>query len=178
MRRTERMDARRGSVIVLAMLLLVLLSAAGMYAVSLPVSVADGSQLHHQSAVARNMARAGVHAAIARLPNAIPDAAPYVRRIPVGPNATGRYSVISRRTGVADSASGYGKGHGFEDYTLDSEGSVMDAVGGAFRVRAEVRFWISPASGPRARIRKWEEIGPHSPETGRQESDTRQRNSR
>jgi hypothetical protein len=62
------MGKRRGSAIVLAMLLLVLLSAVGMYAVSLPVSVGESFPEPYPSAVARNMARAGAHAGIALLP--------------------------------------------------------------------------------------------------------------
>jgi hypothetical protein len=154
------MVARRGSAIVLAMLLLVLLCAAGMFAVSLPVPVGDGSDLHHQSAVARNMARAGAHAAVARLPYAFADPAPYVRTIPVGSRTTGRYAVVSRRIAAGGASPGSGKEPGFEDYALVSEGSVIGAAGGAFRVRAEIRFRRSPATFPSARILKWEESGP------------------
>jgi len=163
----EGMGDRKGSAIILAMFLLVLLSAAGMYAVSMPVHVGDSLQQQHLSAVARNMARAGAHAAIARLPDVFPDASPYIRRIPVGPSAIGRYAVTSRRTGRVDDATGYGREFPYEDYSLVSEGSVSGAFRGTFRVRAEVRF--SRLSGergkesmepePRARILKWEEKG-------------------
>ncbi len=153
------MGNRRGSAIVLAMLLLVLLSALGMYAVSLPVSVGEGFQQQYPSAVARNMARAGTHAGIALLPGAFPDVTPYVRRFAVGPDVTGLYSVTSRKTGGSGNAPGPGEETGFEDYTLVSEGSVSDAGGARFRVRAEVRYWPYPSSGPRTRIRKWEEKG-------------------
>jgi hypothetical protein len=154
------MGNRRGSAIVLAMLLLVLLSAVGMYAVSLPVSVGESFPERYPAAVARNMARAGAHAGIALLPRAFPDAAPYVRRFAVGPEVTGIYSVTSRKTGGQGSAIGSGEATGFEDYTLVSEGSVTGARGAGFRVNAEVRHWRSPASGRRTQIRKWEESGP------------------
>jgi hypothetical protein len=142
------------------MLLLVLLSAVGMYAVSLPVSVGESSPERYPSAVARNMARAGAHAGIALLPKAFPDAAPYVRRFAAGPEITGIYSVTSRKVGRQESSPGSGEATGFEDYTLVSEGSVSGVGEARFRVRAEVRYWSSPASGPRTRIRKWEESGP------------------
>lgn len=154
------MGSRRGSAIVLAMLLLVLLSGLGMYAVSLPVSTGDGFQSPYPSAVSRNMARAGAHAGIALLPRAFPDAAPYVRRMPVGSNATGRYSVTSRRIGRPGDAAGAGKNSGFEDYLLVSDGSATGAAGAGFRVRAEVRYGPFPGPGARARILKWEESGP------------------
>lgn len=154
------MGNRGGSAIVLAMLLLVLLSALGMYAVSLPVSVGEAFQQQYPPAVARNMARAGAHAAIALLPDAFPDAAPYVRRMPVGTIATGHYSVTSRRIDRTGEASGAFKGSGFEDYELVSVGSVPGSTGARFQVRAEVRYRTFPSPGPRAQIRKWEESGP------------------
>jgi hypothetical protein len=159
MQGTDRMGYRRGSAIVLAMLLLVLLSALGMYAVSLPVSVGESFPQPYPSAVARNMARAGAHAGIALLPGAFPDATPYVRRFAVGPDVTGLYSVTSRKTGGSGNAPGPGEDTGFVDYTLVSDGSVSGARGARFRVRAEVRYWLAPSSGPRMRIRKWEEKG-------------------
>lgn len=155
----EVMGCRRGSAFVLAMLLLVLLSAAGMYAVSKPVSVAESSQQQYHAAVARNLARAGAHAAIASLPKVFPAPAPYVRRMPVGPVASARYSVTSRRTASGKEA-GAGGESGYEDYTLVSEGIVPGTPGARFQVRAEVRYRTLPAHPPRARILKWEETGP------------------
>lgn len=154
------MGGRRGSAIVFAMLLLVLLSGIGIYAVSRPLPAGESPGQHQRSAVARNMARAGLNAAIARLPDVSPEAAPYVRRIPVGPNATGRYAVTSRKSGVAGALAGPGKGPVFEEYVLVSDGSVAGDFSGTFRVRAEVRFGPVPSSAPRAYIRKWEESGP------------------
>ena len=153
------MAASRGSAIVLAMLLLVLLSALGMYAVSLPVSVGENLPQSYPSAVARNMARAGAHAAIARLPGLFPASAPYVRRFAVGPDSTGGYSVTSGKTTSSGGGSGPGNEAAYEDFTLVSEGSVSGAFRARFRVLAEVRYWPSSSSGPRARIRKWEESG-------------------
>lgn len=157
---SDRMGCCRGSAIVLAMLLLVLLSGLGMYAVSLPVSVGEGSQPLDPSAVARNMARAGAHAGIALLPRMFPDAAPYVRRMPAGTGATGRYSVISRRIDGASEAPRAGKKPGFDDYALVSEGSASGGVGARYRVRVEVRVGPFPVPAPRARILRWEESGP------------------
>lgn len=153
------MGGRRGSAIVLAMLLLVLFSALGMYAVSLPLSSGDGFQ-HHASAVARNMARAGAHAGIALLPRLFSDGAPYVRRLQVESGATGRYSVTSRRIEQTGEESGPARQPGFEDYLVVSEGSAPGAFGARFRVRAEVRVGPNPTAASRARILRWEESGP------------------
>jgi len=156
MRGTDPMDRCRGSAIVLSMLLLVILSALGMYVVSVPVGTGESSSRHHRAAVARNMARAGANAAIARFPLVSPGGSPYVRRIPVGPNLTGRYSVTSRKTGAEI---GSGRGAGFEEYDLVSVGSVTDLPDGDVRVEARIRYGPDP-NGHKANILKWEESGP------------------
>jgi hypothetical protein len=146
----------RGSAIVLSMLLLVVLSALGMYVVTVPVGTGESAGRHHRAAVARNMARAGANAAIARLPVLNPVGSPYVRRIPVGANVTGRYSVTSRKAGAEIEP---GPAPGFEEYDLVSVGSVNDLPDGDARVVARIRYGPGPA-GPRARVLKWEESGP------------------
>src|SRR5512141_248452 len=159
MRGTDPMNRCRGSAIVVSMLLLIILSALGMYVISAPLGTGQNSGRHHRAAVARNMARAGANAAIARLPVETPVGSPYIRRIPVGSNVTGRYSVTSRKAGAGIDTGSPG-GAGFSEYDLVSVGSVTDLPDGDARVVARIRF------GPerdvlRARILKWEEYGPH-----------------
>lgn len=141
----------------LSMLLLVFLSALGMFMVSVPVGTGESAGRHHRAAVARNMARAGANAAIARYP-AAGGGSPYVRRIPVGSNLTGRYSVTSRKAG-AGTGDGSAGGSGFEEYDLVSVGSVSDLSDGDARVTARVRYGHG-LHGQKARILKWEESGP------------------
>ena len=150
------MNRCRGSAIVLSMLLLVILSALGMFMVSVPVGTGESAGRHHRAAVARNMARAGANAAIARFPAVNPGGSPYVRRIPVGPNVTGRYSVTSRKSGAGI---GPGAASGVEEYDLVSVGSVTDLPGGDVRVVARIRYGPD-LPGPRVRILKWDESGP------------------
>jgi hypothetical protein len=138
------------------MLLLIILSALGMYVVSAPRGTGEGSGGHLRAAVARNMARAGANAAIARFPMVNPGDSPYVRRIPVGPNVTGRYSVTSRKAGAEI---GPGPASRFEEIDLVSVGSVTDPRDAEARVVARIRYGPDP-DGPRARILKWEESGP------------------
>jgi hypothetical protein len=138
------------------MLLLVILSALGMFMVSVPVGTGEGAGRHHRVVVARNMARAGANAAIARFPVVSGGGSPYVRRIPVGPNVTGRYSVMSRKTVVRNVSA---PGAGFEEYEVVSVGGVSDIPDGNVRVVARIRY--SPdLPGPKARIVKWEESAP------------------
>ena len=142
----------------LSMLLLVILSAIGMYVVSAPRGTGEGSGGHLRAAVARNMARAGANAAIARFPMVNPGDSPYVRRISVGPNVTGRYSVTSRKSDMGV-VPGRGAVPGFEEYDLISVGSVTDLPVRDVRVVAKVRF--SPEPGvSKARIVLWEETEP------------------
>ena len=140
------------------MLLLVILSALGMYAVSVPVGTRESAGRRHRAAVARNMARAGAHAAIARFPAVNPGGSPYVRRIPAGPTVTGRYSVTSRKAG-AEIGHAPGAAPGFEEFDLVSVGGVTDLPAGDVRVVARIRYGQDPA-GPKARILQWEESGP------------------
>jgi len=143
---------------VLSMLFLVVLSALGMFLVSVPVGTGQSASRPHRAAVARNMARAGANAAIARFPVLSGGGSPYVRRIPVGPNVTGRYSVTSRKAG-AENGTGSAGGSGFEEYELVSVGGVTDLPDGDVRVVARVRF-DTERGMPRARIVKWEETVP------------------
>ena len=150
------MNRCRGSAIVVSMLLLIILSALGMYVVSAPLGTGENSGRHHRAAVARNMARAGVNVAIARLPVVTPVGSTYVRRIPVGPNVTGRYSVTSQKAAAGNVL---GLGAGFAEYDMVSVGSVTDLPDGDVRVVARIRFGPE-GDGLRARILKWEEHGP------------------
>jgi hypothetical protein len=136
------------------MLLLVLLSAIGMYVVSLPFPVGQGRPKHELEAVARNMAKAGAHAAIARLPEVIPADSPYVRYLPVGRKLTGKYAVTCRRPVVAK-RHGSAADSALDDYVVSSEGGVVDAPDVKHRVRAVVRY---SAREGRGRIMQWEDI--------------------
>jgi len=150
------MNRCRGSAIVLSMLLLIILSALGMFMVSVPLGTGESANRHHRVAVARNMARAGANAAIARFPVVSPVGSPYVRRIPVGPDVTGRYSVTSR---ISTAGIGPGTESSPQEYEIVSVGSATDLRDGNVRVVA--RVWYGPDfAGPRARVLKWEESGP------------------
>jgi hypothetical protein len=150
------MFERRGSAIVLSMLLLVILSALGMFMVSVPVGTGESAVRYQRDAVARNMARAGANAAIARLPLVSPGGSPYVRRIPVGPDVTGRYSVTSQKAAAGNAPS---PGTGIEEYDVVSVGSVTDRSAGEVRVVARIRY-APDLLGQKARILKWEESAP------------------
>lgn len=130
-----------------AMLLLVLISAVGIYVVSLPYPVGQSLLRYQQETVARNMARAGAHAAIARLPQVIPEDTPYIRYIPSGRNLRGKYAVSSWKSGAGGST--------VEEFVVSSEGTVAQAGDVKHRVRAVVRY---SAREGRGRIVLWEDL--------------------
>jgi len=139
------------------MLLLVLISAAGMYVVSRPSAPSgEGAVPFRQAAVARNLARAGAHAAIARLPEAPPPGTPYVRSLQAGPDTAGRYSVTIRKTGRSGDVAGHGA-FASDRYEIVSEGTVPGHSAWSARVRAEVQYGPSHSRAPIPKIRKWEE---------------------
>ena len=140
----------------LSMLLLVIMSALGMFMVSVPAGTGESASRHHRILVARNMARAGANAAIARFPLVSAGVPSYVRRIPVGPNVTGRYSVTSQKAAAGNAPD---PGPGFEEYDLVSVGSVTDLPVGDVRIVARIRYGPD-FPGPKVRILKWEESGP------------------
>lgn len=152
------MPGRRGSALVLAMLLLVLFSAAGMYVVSRSsVPSGEGAVPFRQAAVARNLARAGVHAAIARLPVTSPDGAPYVRGLLAGTDPAGHYSVTVRKTGRDGDAPGRGGESRVGQYEIVSDGTVPGSPAWTARVRAEVHIGPPGSPAPTVKIRTWEE---------------------
>lgn len=143
------------------MLLLVLLSAAGMYVVSRSsIPPGEGRVPFRQGAVARNLARAGAHAAIARLPEISAPGMPYVRRLAAGPDPAGEYSVTVRETARTGGTAGRGARAGFVRFEIVSDGTVPGSSGSTARVRAEVEFGPLAAPSPAAKIRKWEETYP------------------
>jgi hypothetical protein len=151
---TDRMRKSGGSAIVLVMLLLILLSAIGMYVVSLPLPVGQSRRKHELEAVARNMARAGAHAAIARLPEVISVDSPYVRYLPVGRSLTGKYAVTSRRSVVTNRQDATAHSV-FEEYVVLSEGTIVEAPLVKHRVRTVIRCSVREG---RCRIVQWEDI--------------------
>ena len=156
---TDPMDRCRGSAIVLSMLLLVILSAVGMYFVSVPAGRGETSGRQHRAAVARNMARAGANAAIARFPMVDPEGSPYIRRIPVGPNVTGRYSVTSRKA-AAGFVPGSAGGSGIRGVRSGLRGKRDRSSRWRCACRGEDPI-RSRFPGGKVLILKWEESGPH-----------------
>lgn len=147
------MNRPGGYAVVVAMLVLIVLSALGMYVASVPLVVGQNARKRQTEAVARNMAKAGANAAVARLPDVIPERLPYARRFPVTRNLTGRYVVESRRSGGATPGNPHAPA-GEDEYVVLSRGGVDEAPEVEYRVRAVIRYSRSSAT---KRITQWEE---------------------
>ena len=119
------------------MLLLVMISAAGVYVVSLPQPSNKDLYVRQREAVAKYMAIAGVHAAIARLPDSS-DGLPYVRHFVIAPNMTGKYTVFLQESGRTSKRESAGKSLERE-YVVVSEGSVVRFEDKKHIVQATVR---------------------------------------
>ena len=147
------MGDRRGYALVVAMLILLLFGAVGIYVASLPFAAGRNVRRHELETVARNMAKAGANAAIACLPEVIPDGAQYLRTFRVAPGLTGRYAVWSRRlVKSAPPASAHGGEQ--REYEVRSEGGVEQAPDVKYRVHVVIRY----SSGvPGGQISQWEE---------------------
>ncbi|MGE5247240.1 MAG: hypothetical protein ACM3L8_02735 [Verrucomicrobiota bacterium] len=147
------MGDKRGYALVVAMLILLLFGAIGIYVASLPFPAGRNVRRHELEAVARNMAKAGANAAIARLPEVIPGGAPYLRNFRVTPGLTGRYAVWSRRLEKSIAATP-ARGGEQGDYEVFAEGGVEQAPGMKYRVHVVIRYSSGSAEG---QITQWEE---------------------
>ena len=137
----------------MAMLLLVFISAVGIYVISFQHPVGPNLNRYEREAVGKYMAVAGVHSAVARISQGASDSPPYVRYFNVRRNMTGRYSVSfnqsskALRPGLADDSSA-------KEYVVISEGSIVQSGGVRHLVRATV---LCLPKELKCRIALWEE---------------------
>ena len=138
----------------MAMLLLVLISAIGIYVISLQHPASRSRNRHEREAVVKWMAVAGVHSAIARISQGESESPPYVRYFDVGRNMTGMYSVFfneSEKTSdhelAVDSSA--------KEYVVLSEGSIVYYGDVRHIVRATVLCFPEER---KCRIALWEEL--------------------
>jgi hypothetical protein len=150
------MTDKGGYALVITMLILLLFGAVGVYLVSLPFPAGQNVRKYELEAVARNMAKAGANAAIARLPDVMPEGAPYLRTFRVAPNLTGGYAVSFRRleNSIPANAAPGGEERAYE---VLSVGGVDQAPDLKYRVHVVIRYFSGSARG---RITQWEETAP------------------
>ncbi len=129
----------RGSALVVTLLLLVILTAIGIYAISISTTEMNMAVQSRVGTSALNAADAGANYGIDYVPNVFPSYA-----------ATGSlpdqssYSMTSRALGTGTLRPGYGANYRFPDFEVTSTGSPPPAFSGTRGVQAVVDFGPVP----------------------------------
>lgn len=142
----DRLAGRRGSALVITMLMLVILTAIGIYAISISSTEMTISVNSRVGTITRNVAEAGAFFAIDALPNVFDNTAPAVQTLTVSPNMTATYTAISALAGPLKIQPGYGANFRFADF--DVAASVTTPPSGyttSARVDALVNYGPIPA---------------------------------
>jgi hypothetical protein len=128
----------RGSALVTHLMLLVILTAIGIYAISISTTEMNMAVQSRVGTAALNSADAGANYGIDNVPNTI--MFPVAGALP----DQSTYSVTSRTTGVMTLRSGYGGNYRFVDFEVTSTGSPPPAYAGTRGVQAVVDFGPLP----------------------------------
>jgi hypothetical protein len=137
---------RRGNAMIITMMLLVILTAIGVYAVSITTTEMDITLHSRVGTISRNVAEAGAHFGIDAIPNTFGIAAPAFQTLTVGTNMTATYRVTSDISGPLTIQPGYGANFRFANYdvtaTLSAPPSGFTA---SSQVDATVNYGPIPA---------------------------------
>lgn len=111
------MENERGSALVITLLLLLILTAIGIYAIGVSVGEIDVTLQSKVAAATLNAAEAGTYVGIDQIPNLVTAFAGTLS------NSTS-YTVTSLFTGNMSILPGYGVNYRFADFQVDSQGSA------------------------------------------------------
>lgn len=127
----------RGSALIITMMLLLILTAVGIYAISISTTEMSIALQSKRGIATLNSAESGAHYAIDQIPNLV-----------TNDNATltdqTSYSVTSRATGGMTLKSGFGVNYRFADFEADSTGNPPPQFVGQRRVQAVAIFGPVP----------------------------------
>jgi len=112
------MNNERGSALVITLMLLLILTAIGIYAISVSVGEIDVTLQSKIGTVTLNAAEAGANVGIDQVPNVL--AAAVAGTL----SNQSSYSVTSALTGAMTLRPGYGSNYRFADFGVSSEGSA------------------------------------------------------
>lgn len=146
--RRDRLADRGGSALVITMILLVILTAIGIYAVSISTTEMNISLNSRVGTITRNVVEAGAYFAIDAIPNTFDNTAPAVQTLTVSPNMTATYVVTSALAGPLTIQPGYGTNFRFANFDVVSTVSDNNAPTGfttSARVDASVNYGPIPA---------------------------------
>jgi len=144
--RRDRLADRGGSALVITMLLLVILTAIGIYAVSISTTEMNLSLNSRVGTITRNVVEAGAFYAIDAIPNTFDNTAPARVLLNVSTNMTATYSVTSALGSPLTIQPGYGANYRFADF--DVESTIFSPPSGfttSAKVDASVNYGPIPA---------------------------------
>jgi len=127
----------RGSALIITLMLLLILTAIGIYAISISTTEMSIALQSKVGTAILNSAESGAHAGIDQIPNLV-----------TNDNATladqSSYSVTSWATGGMTLKPGFGANYRFADFAVDSMGNPPPQFAGQRRVQAVVIFGPVP----------------------------------
>lgn len=138
---------RRGNAMIITLLLLVILTAIGIYAVSITTTEMDIALHTRVGTITRNIAESGAYFGIAQLPfTTYPPGSDCTVTLLMGPNITGTYTVSSFQTGALSIQPGYGANFRFADFGVySSTSSGPSGFTGKARVDADINYGPIPS---------------------------------
>ena len=127
----------RGSALIISLMLLLILTAIGIYAISVSTTEMSIALQSKTGTATLNSAESGAHFAIDRIPDLV-----------TNDNATladrSSYNVTSWATGVMTLKPGFGANYRFADFMADSTGTAPSPFVGQRRVQAVANFGPVP----------------------------------
>lgn len=128
----------RGSALIITLMLLVILTAIGIYAISISTTEMSIALQSKTGTATLNSADSGANYGIDQVPNVLTSA--YVDNMA----DLSSYSVTSRTTGNTTFRAGYGSNYGFLDFEVTSTGTPPPQFAGQRTVQAVVNYGPVP----------------------------------
>jgi hypothetical protein len=134
----------RGSALIITLMLLLILTAIGIYAISISTTEMSIALQSKTGAATMNAAEAGVAYGIDRIPNTDNN---YIGTLPgyIGTlTGNGAYQVTTTATPNFTVMPGYGANFRFQDFNVDGTGATQSGFTGTRRILAVVSYGPQP----------------------------------
>jgi hypothetical protein len=128
----------RGSALIITLMLLLILTAIGIYAISISTTEMSIALQSKTGTATLNSAESGAHYAIDQIPNVY--TSPHIDNLA----DRSSYSVASWPTGGMTLKPGFGVNYRFADFMVDSTGTAPSPFVGQRRVQAVVNYGPVP----------------------------------
>jgi hypothetical protein len=136
----------RGSALIITLMLLLILTAIGIYAISISTTEMSIALQSKTGTATMNAAEAGVAFGIDNIPNTIPSPG-YIGNLPgyIGTlTGSGAYQVTVRATPIFTPQPGYGANFMFQDFNVDGTGTAQPGFVGTKGIAAVVSYGPQP----------------------------------